>query len=377
MKKRIIALVAALALMAGTLAGCAKPAREQQPSTESQVTRNSQEPSSAAPSRDSGQESEAQTQTIVDMGGEEVAIPKEIHTIVDTWSAATDNLFNLGAADLLVSAHPAAVSEVSALVAPGFADLDDYSKATAEELLALNPDLVIVSNNDKAEEFRDAGLNAVNLVYMTYEDFKKSTLLMGQILGGEYEKRAEELGEYVDWVSQTLADDLKDIPEEEKPVVHYIMTSDVSNLYSSCGGGSIMDEWVSLAGGRLATADLGKGMGLKDVTAEQILATNPDVIMIDGDNAAEVREALRTSEEWAGITAVRDDAIYCIPKGCFWWGRLCGDTPLQALWAASVLYPEQVSYDIHEQTKEYYSKFKKCDLSDEQVDSILRTDLLP
>ena len=37
---------------------------------------------------------EAQTQTVTGMGGVEVTLPKEVKTIVDTWSAATDNLFN-------------------------------------------------------------------------------------------------------------------------------------------------------------------------------------------------------------------------------------------------------------------------------------------
>ena len=356
MKKRLITLLLVLTMCVGLLAACGNTTTQDNGGND---------------------QTEPETQTIVDMGGVEVTLPKEIKTIVDTWSAATDNLFNLGAAELLVSAHSAAVSEVSLLVYPELGNLKDYSQATAEELLVLDPDLVICSNNDKAEELRNAGLNAVNLSYMTYEDFKKSTLLLGQILGGEYEERAQELGEYVDWVSETLTNDLKDVADEDKPSVYYLMTSDVSNLYSTCGAGSIMDEWITLAGGKLATAELGKGMGLRDVTAEQILATNPDVIMIDGDNAAEVRDALLASDEWSDITAVQNNAIYCIPKGCFWWGRLCGDTPLQALWAASILYPDLVTYDIHEQTKEYYSKFKNCELTDEQVDSLLRVELLP
>ena len=371
MKRNLFALMLALALCLGLLTACGGgPAGEETPPAEgSAPVEESNAPGSPAP--------ESDTQTIVDMGGTEVTLPREIHTIVDTWSAATDDLFNLGAAELLVSAHSAAVSDVSVLVYPAMAELEDYSQATAEELLVLDPDLVICSNNDKAEELRHAGLNAVNLSYMTYDDFKKSTLLLGQILGGEYEARAQELGEYVDWVSETLSTDLADVADEDKPTVYYLMTSDPSNLYSTCGAGSIMDEWITLAGGKLATEALGNGMGLRDVTAEQILATNPDVIMIDGDNTEEVRDALLSSQEWSGVTAVQNNAIYSIPKGCFWWGRLCGDTPLQALWAASVLYPDLVSYDIHEETKEYYAQFKQCELTDQQVDDILRVDLLP
>ncbi len=316
---------------------------------------------------------EAKTHKITDMSGTEVTLPVEIDSVVDTWSAATDEMFNLGAADLLVSAHPAAVSDVSLMVDPGLADLKDYSQATPEEMLKLDPDLVICADDDLAQEYRDAGLNAVNLVYMSYKDFKKSTLILGDILGGEYQEKAEKLGEYIDWVQTTLKDDLKNV--KDKPVVHYIMANDTSDLYSSCGAGSIMEEWINLAGGTLATKDLGEGMGLRDVTPEQILSTNPDVIMIDGDNAAEVRDALYASPEWSDITAVKEQKIYCIPKGCFWWGRLCGDTPLQALWAASILHPEDVSFDVKEETKKYYSDFKNVELTDEQLDTILRTEL--
>ncbi len=377
MKKSLISLFLVLTLGLGMLCACSGGGDTASPPP----SESASEPASAAPSESASPSESApaqpETQTIVDMGGTEVTLPTEIRTIVDTWSAATDNLFNLGAADLLVSAHSAAVSEVSRLVYPEIATLEDYSQATTEELMKLHPDLIICSNNDKAEELRHAGLNAVNLMYSTYADFKKSTLLLGQILGGEYEARAEELGEYVDWVSETLSEDLKEVKDEEKPKVYYLMSSDGSNLYGTCGAGSIMDEWITLAGGKLATAELGRGMGLRDVAAEQILATNPDVVMIDGDNAAELRDRMKADPAWAGVTAVKNNAIYCIPKGCFWWGRLCGDTPLQALWAASVLYPDLVSYDIHEETKNYYRNFKQCDLTDEQVDSLLRTDLLP
>ena len=317
------------------------------------------------------------TQKVVGMDGVEVELPKEIRSIVDTWSAATDNLFNLGAGDLLVSAHSAAVSEWSKRIYPPIANLPDYSKATAEELLKINPDMVLVTSTEKAAELRNAGINSINLMYLNYEDFKKSTLIMGQVLGKEYADRAQKVADYTEWMMETLKSDLKDIKSEEKPIVHYIMTSDPNNPYSSGGGGSIMDEWITMAGGKMATADLGKGMGLKDVTAEQILATNPDVIMIDGDNAAEVRDAPRKMPEWSDITAVKNNEIYCIPKGCFWWGRLCGDTPLQPLWAASVLYPEKISYNIHEETKKFYRDFKLCDLTDEEVDRLLRVELLP
>jgi iron complex transport system substrate-binding protein len=375
MRKKFLslALVVAMIAMLFVFSGCSK-AESNEPEIKPEIE---SEIKSEPESESETDETLETTQKVVGMDGIEVELPKKVRSIVDTWSAATDNLFNLGAGDLLVSAHSAAVSEWSKRIYPPIADLPDYSKATAEELLKINPDMVIVTNTEKATELRNAGVNAINLMYLNYEDFKKSTLIMGQILGDEYAARAQKVAEYVDWVMQTLNDSLKDLKDEERPVVHYIMTNDVNNPYSSGGGGSIMDEWINLAGGKMATANLGKGMGLKDVTAEQILATNPDIIMIDGDNAAEVREALKSMPEWSDITAVKNNDIYCIPKGCFWWGRLCGDTPLQPLWAASIIHPDKITYDIREETKKFYKEFKQCELTDDEVDKLLRVELLP
>jgi len=316
---------------------------------------------------------ENKTQTITDMAGNVVTLPAEIDSIIDTWSAATDNLYNIGAAELLVSAHSAcASSKWSQKVFPDIATLPDYSKSTAEELLKVNADMVIVSSQSKYEELTAVGVNAINLMYNSYETFKQSTTIMGKVLGGEYEKNAIAFCEYVDWVTEICNEITKNTPEDEKPVIHYLFGNNPDNLFSTCGGGVIMEEWINMGGGKLATAPLGTGMGLKDVTAEEILATNPDIIVIDGAKAPEVYEALMKDKLWSDITAVKENKVYVIPYGCFAWGRLCGDTPLQALWMLNVLYPEQNEFDIVEETMKYYKDFKKCELTEAEAKEILR-----
>lgn len=323
-------------------------------------------------------ETKAETQKVVDMDGKEVTLPAKVTTIIDMWSAATDNLFNLGAGSLLVSGHAAAVkSKWSKKVSPGIDALPDYSKATAEELLKVNADMVIVSSAQKSDELRADGVNAINLMYNDYETFKKSTVTMGQILGNEYKDRAVKLAAYVDEIIAKTDKMFGDLKDSERPVVYYVNASDPKNLYASAGGGSIIEEWVKHGGGKLATAELGKGMGLKDVTPEQILKTNPDVIMIDGEKAAEAIENFKNSPEWKDIKAVKNNKIYAIPIGSFMWGRLCGDTPLQILWTASILHPDKVDYDMKEITQNYYKEYKKCDLTDAEATEMLRIDLLP
>ena len=62
---------------------------------------------------------------------------------------------------------------------------------------------VIVTSTEKEKELRDVGVNAINLMYTDYEGFQKSTTILGQILGGEYEERAKALVDYTQWVTDT------------------------------------------------------------------------------------------------------------------------------------------------------------------------------
>ena len=81
-------------------------------------------------------------------------------------------------------------------VYPRIAELPDYSKATAEELLGLNPDMVIVTSTEKETKLAQRGRQCHQPDVQHVRGFQQSTAIMGQILGGEYEERAQKLVEY-------------------------------------------------------------------------------------------------------------------------------------------------------------------------------------
>ena len=132
-------------------------------------------------------------------------------------------------------------------------------------------------------------------------------------------------------------------------------------------GGSINVETIELMARNVAGETQG---GLANVSIEQILIWNPDVIVtIDQEFAASVR----SDPSWASVKAVRDNRVYLSPKMPFGWvdfppsvNRLIG-----LWWLAKILYPERFPEDLRTLTQQFYSLFYHVTPTAAQIDHVL------
>ena len=117
-------------------------------------------------------------------------------------------------------------------------------------------------------------------------------------------------------------------------------------------------------------ADARRQGGMVTVSAEQVLAWDPDVIItIESAFAASVR----SDPVWAPIKAVKTSRVYLSPKLPFGWvdfppsvNRLIG-----LWWLAKILYPDQFPEDLRPLTREFYQRFYHSTPTDAQMDSVL------
>ncbi len=74
------------------------------------------------------------------------------------------------------------------------------------------------------------------------------------------------------------------------------------------------------------------------------------------------------------MEAVLNDDVYLLPTGISRWGHSTSlETPLAMLWALKTLYPEySESIDLKSYTKMFYEELFEYDLTDEELESILR-----
>src|SRR5690606_29228093 len=109
--------------------------------------------------------------------------------------------------------------------------------------------------------------------------------------------------------------------------------------------GSINTEIIERAGGR-NVADPGDGRrGLVQVSMEQVIAANPDIIVTWDRN---FYHQVWTDSLWAGIAAVRDGRVYLSPTAPFGWiDRPPSLNRMMGLeWLSRLFYPDRFPADL-------------------------------
>lgn len=163
------------------------------------------------------------------------------------------------------------------------------------------------------------------------------------------------------------------IPEEERPVVFNAYES--SHLVT-LGGDTFLDERIRIAGCRNAAASVrtlgkreGLHSGLAEVSMEQVLAWNPDILVVNSGSP----EELERDPAWRTVKAVKEKRVYKQPAGIFIWNRPTAESAvLHPLWLAMLAHPDRFSdLDIRAEVRRFYHEVFEYDLTEQQVDRIL------
>lgn len=240
--------------------------------------------------------------------------------------------------------------------------------ANLEAVLAVKPDLILdvgsvnptyVSLADRVQQqtgvpyaLLDGRFDAVALGYR-----KLGALLGREQSGDEYARIAADM-------IRTITQRVAAVAPPRRPRVYYARGP--RGLETGLGG-SINVETIELLAHNVAGETRG---GLANVSIEQVLIWNPDVIItIDPDFAARVW----TDPAWAPIAAVRARRVHLSPHLPFGWvdfppgvNRLIG-----LWWLAKVLYPELFPEDLRALTRDFYARFYHVQIDDAQIDRVL------
>ena len=135
------------------------------------------------------------------------------------------------------------------------------------------------------------------------------------------------------------------------------------------GSNSLIGEWMKLAG---AKNSLDGVENLKNISLEQIIASQPDYIIIGGADAQKGVDAIKADAAWADVPAVKNGKIIKNPVGTFNWDRYSAEEALQILWAAKLFHPEKFSdVDLVKETREFYSTFYGYNLTEDEAQRII------
>lgn len=318
----------------------------------------------------------AHAATVRDGAGREVPVPGKVERIFPAGPPAAIQIYTL-APELLLGWPRANRPEEREFLLPGIGDRPEIGRITGrgnsanlEAVLQLKPDLIIDSGStgrtyvELAERVQSQTGIPYALLDGRFAQIPASYRILGRLTGRS--ERAETLARWCEETMATISGRIAAIPAEQRPRVYYARGP--RGLETGLGG-SINVETLGFVGARNVAADQ-QGSGLAQVSLEQVLAWNPDVIVtIDLAFA----ESVRSDPSWAGVRAVREGRVHLSPKLPFGWvdfppsvNRMIG-----LWWLAKLLYPAQFPEDIRKLARDFHSLFYRVTPSEAQLDRVL------
>jgi iron complex transport system substrate-binding protein len=316
----------------------------------------------------------ARAATVTDGAGRAVPVPARVERVFPAGPPAAIMLYTL-APELLLGWPRANRPEEREFLLPDIGSRPEVGRITGrgntanlEVVLALKPDLILdvgsvsptyVSLADRVQQ--QTGIPYA-LLDGRFDGIAQGYRTLGALIGRR--EQGEEFARYADDTMKTITERTAVMPKSSRPRVYYARGP--RGLETGLGG-SINVETIELLAQNVAGGTRG---GLANVSIEQVLLWNPDVIItIDQDFAANVR----SDPAWAPIAAVRGRRVHLSPKLPFGWVDFppCVNRLIGLWWLAKILYPDLFPEDLRALTRDFYTRFYHVTPNAAQIERVL------
>lgn len=315
---------------------------------------------------------------VTDQLGRQVTLPDRVDRVVVLQHQTLNLLVQLDATERMVGI----LSNWKQQLGDGYArlvprlntlpTLGDLTHVNLEKLVALHPQVVFVTNyapQAMIDQIQDLGIAVIAISLRTdsgkqqpqlnpqleneeqaYNDgLAQGIRLIGEVVNQQ--KQADALVAATFKQRQQVADRLKNLPEKERIRV-YMANPDLTTY----GSGKYTGLMMAHAGAINVAASTVKGY--KQVSMEQILAWNPQVIFVQ-DRYPKVIDEINQQPAWQAVDAVKNHRVYLMPEYAKAWGYPMPEAmALGELWMAKKLYPARFAdIDMQQQADSWYQRF--------------------
>lgn len=376
-KKRLPLLALASALALSLMSGCSQSSGTETPSQTTKEAVSEAPETSPSPSAETG--GEENTREITDMSGRTVEIPASVDKVFSTGSVAAIYLYTM-APDRLLGWNYDLNEQEKKIILPEYGSLPSFGMGDSvnyEAVIAAAPQIALdVSSGDEASRADADKLSEslgipVVIVSSRLEDSAEVYRFLGDLLSEP--ERGEALASYADKVFSDLSAQV--IPEDKQVTVYY--GNGETSLETAPRGSAhaLIFDLIHAVNAADLEAESG---GRVQISAEQLLAWDPDYIIVNGEakqslSGDSAAKALEGNPDYASLKAVQNGHVAGVPNIPFGWvDRPPGPNRLIGIkWLAGYLYPDYFESDLDSTIKEFYKLFYHVDLTDEQLAMIL------
>ena len=162
----------------------------------------------------------------------------------------------------------------------------------------------------------------------------------------------------------------EEIPEDKRVKVYWAMGDKGGNTNARESFQSQALQLLPVV--NVADIEANSKGGGSEVSMEQILNWDPDVILVDNP---ELLAFMQKDSSWQSLRAIKEGRAYLVPSVPY--GFLSNPPSVNRLmgldWLGKLLYPEAKAYDfkIEDQLKNFYQHFYHIELSEDQIAEVL------
>lgn len=251
-----------------------------------------------------------------DRAGNAITVPDNVEKIVSMAPSTTQVLIELGLGDKIVGIDTNSASYADKL--PADVAQFDMMAPDNEAIATLSPDIVFTSGMSSVggtspfQSLIDSGICVADIpspdsIEGVCDDIKFIGTCVGK--GAEGLAYAKGLTVFMEGVEEYA----KTIPEGERKTVLVMMnvpSAEYPTVYTF-GKGTYMNEMLEILG---ATNVFGDQEGWLSVSVEDVIAANPDVILMDCNWMPDAAEQVKVLEGWENVTAVKNGEVYQIDE---------------------------------------------------------------
>lgn len=298
--------------------------------------------------------------TVTDQAERQVVIEGPVERIVSGYYISSSACIALGLEDKLVGIEAKADSRpIYAMAAPQLLELPNVGTAkefNMEGCIALEPELVILPKRlkDSADTMTELGIPVILVSPESHQELVDMIDLIGQATGTE--EKASKLIEYYNTELAAVAELTKNISEE--PRVY--MTG--NSAYLSTAPKDMYQASLIAAAGGVNAAEAIDGDNWTDVSYEQIIAMNPEIMVIPAE-AGYSKEDVLGDAQLAQITAVKEGRVYQMPKGFEAWDSPVPSCTLGIRWLLNALHEDLYPLaELQADAAGFYKEFYGIDI---------------
>ncbi len=243
-----------------------------------------------------------------------------------------------------------------------------------ESILALDPDVVVQWGDHGSEvitPLENAGLTVLGLSYGTQADLTAWIRLFAAITGQPERGRA-----ILSQINARLRD-ARSAGSAERgtppKVLYFLRYADGLEV---AGTETYNDFYISLVGATNPATGSDAVQGFATVDVEQVLAWDPDIILLGNFDAAVPADVYR-DDVWRAVSAVRTRRVYKVPFGGYRWDPPGQESPLMWRWLSEVAFAIQngTRSDLRARIVSSYQFLYRYTPDRSQIDDILWTDV--